>query len=135
MVWILVFMIEEVAGGSKHIVVVVEDEALIRIFICEALADAGFDVVEAQHADEALALLRLRAKEIHALFTDIHMPGSMDGMALAHLAQKSWPWVALLITSGQARPKPDDMPVASRFVSKPYHSEHVIDHLREMLVG
>jgi CheY-like chemotaxis protein len=120
---------------ADHVVVVVEDEEFIRVVICEALADAGFDVVETQHADEAASVLRSRAQEIHALFTDIHMPGSMDGMALAHLSRRSWPWIVLLIASGLAHPRSDELPEGSRFVAKPYHPDHVVDHLREMLVA
>jgi DNA-binding NtrC family response regulator len=122
-----------VAADRKFIVVVVEDEENIRLFVCEALTDAGFDVVEAQHADEAVAVLHARAREIHAMFTDIHMPGSIDGLALAHLSRRTWPWIALLIASGHARPKADEMPEASRFLAKPYHPDHVVNHLQDML--
>lgn len=114
--------------------VVVEDEELIRLVACEALAHAGFDLVETQHADEAIAVLGARAREIQAMFTDIHIPGSMDGLALAHLSRRMCPWVALLIASGRARPRPEEMPSGSRFVAKPYRSAHVVSHLREMVV-
>jgi CheY-like chemotaxis protein len=120
---------------NEHIVVVAEDEEIIRAVVCEALADAGFNVVETQHADEAVSVLQHRAEEIDALFTDIHMPGSMDGVALAHLSKRSWPWIALLIASGLARPRSEDLPEGSRFLPKPYHPDHVVRHLREMLTG
>ena len=120
---------------SKHVVVLVEDELLIRIDVLAALAEAGFDVVETEHADEAISVLRERASNIFAVFTDVHMPGSMDGMELAHLARRSWPWIALLITSGRARPEPGDLPGGSRFLPKPYDPDHVVDHLREMIAG
>ncbi len=128
-------MTEKTTAADKHIVVVVEDETLIRLFVCEALTEAGFDVVEAKHADAAVAVLRARAEEIHALFTDIHMPGSMNGLALAHLSRRSWPWIALLIASGLARPQLEEMPHGSRFLPKPYHPDHVVGHLREMLTA
>jgi CheY-like chemotaxis protein len=128
-------MTDRAAAGEKHIVVVVEDEAIIRIFVSEVLARVGFDVVQAQHADEAVAVLRARAEEIHALFTDIHMPGSMDGMALAHLSTRTWPWIAVLIASGLARPQAEEMPLGSRFLPKPYHPDQVVSHLREMLAA
>jgi two-component system, response regulator PdtaR len=128
-------MTERAASVDKHIVVVVEDETLIRLFVCEALTEAGFDVVEAQHADAAVAILRARAAEIHALFTDIHMPGSMNALALAHLSRRSWPRIALLIASGLAHPQPEEMPHGSRFLPKPYHPNHVVGHLREMLAA
>lgn len=113
--------------------VVVEDEILIRMAACQALEDAGFQVVETEHADEAIAILNARAQEIQAMFTDIHMPGSMDGMTLAHLSRQSWPWIALLVASGHARPGSHEMPEGSRFVAKPYDPDHVVGHLRDMI--
>jgi len=121
-------------NGTRTIVVA-EDEELIRVFVCQVLIDAGFEVVEVGGADDAVVVLRARARDIHALFTDIHMPGSIDGMALAHLSQRTWPWIALLITSGQARPRTDELPKGSRFLPKPYHPDHVVNHLREMLTA
>ena len=132
--WIDFEMIEKPAAVEKSVVVVVEDDELVRLLLCEVLMDAGFDVIEAAQADEATAILRKRAREIHALFTDIHMPGSMDGLALAHLSRREWPWIALLIASGKARPQPKEMPQASRFLPKPYKPSHVVDHLLEMIV-
>ena len=89
---------------------------------------------EAEHADEAVAILQDRAVDVHALFTDVNMPGSMDGMALAHHSQRNWPWIVLLISSGRPRPHAAQMPQSSRFLPKPYHPDHVIMHLQEMLV-
>jgi len=120
---------------EKQVVLVVEDEALVRLDACGALGVAGFDIIEAQHADEAVAVLRARPREVHAMFTDVQMPGSMDGVELAHLSRRTWPWIALLITSGQTRPRWEDLPQGSRFISKPYHTDHVVGHLREMIVG
>ncbi len=128
-------MNETAVADAKHVVVVVEDEVLIRVTVCEILADAGFEVVETEHADKAIAVLRGRAREVHAIFTDVHMPGSMDGLALAHLSRRTWPWIALLITSGRAHPRAEELPKGSRFLPKPYHPDHVIGHLREMIVA
>ena len=119
---------------ANCVVLVVEDEMLIRLGTCEALADAGFEIIDVQHADDAVAVLHDRGREIHAMFTDVQMPGSMDGVELVHLSRRSWPWIALLITSGQTRPRLEDMPQGSRFLSKPYHPAHVVTHLREMVV-
>ena len=118
---------------EKYVVVVVEDEVDIRLVVAEALADAGFDVHEAEHAEEAVSILRDRASGIHALFTDMNMPGAMDGLALAHHSRSNWPWIVLLIASGRPGPSLEHMPSASRFLPKPYHPDHVITHLREML--
>ena len=120
---------------QKLVVVVVEDEADIRLIVAEALADAGFDVFEAEHADEAVAILQERSRHIHALFTDVNMPGSMDGIELAHHSRRNWPWIVLLISSGRPSPQAEHMPPASRFLQKPYHPDHVIMHLQEMLIG
>jgi CheY-like chemotaxis protein len=66
-----------------HVVVVVEDETITRLVACATLADAGFHVLETDNIDHALALLRARAREVHAIFTDVHVPGSTNGLALA----------------------------------------------------
>jgi CheY-like chemotaxis protein len=121
--------------AQRYVVVVVEDEADIRLIAVEALADAGFDVYEAEHADEAVAILHERAREIHALFTDINMAGSMDGVALARHSHHHWPWIVLLLASGRPSPRPEDLPKGSRFVPKPYHPDHVVSHLRAMLTA
>ncbi len=126
-------MTKTALADRKHVVVVVEDEVLIRLVVCEVLAEAGFDVVGAGHADEAVDVLQARARDVRAMFTDVHMPGSMDGLALAHLSRRSWPWIAILIASGRARLLPEDMPEGSRFLSKPYHPGHVVAHLRDMI--
>lgn len=96
-------------GVNRHagpnLVLVAEDEELVRLVIAEALRDAGLEVMEAEHAEAALRVLEHHAARVHVLFTDIQMPGSMDGLALAHHISENWPEIALLITS--ARPQPD----------------------------
>lgn len=114
------------------VILVVEDEALIRMLATEALIDAGFRVIEATDAHEALDILQVRAKGIHGLFTDVHMPGSIDGVALVHEATCSWPWLHLLVASGKAMPSWAELPLACRFLPKPYELRHVIRHLHEM---
>jgi two-component system, response regulator PdtaR len=114
-----------------YVAVVAEDEELIREVAVEALEDAGFTVLAAQHAEEALKHLQEHVETIHLLFTDIHMPGEMNGLELAHHAKTSWPWVALLICSG--RPRPKSLPEGGRFVAKPYEVEALINHTRELV--
>jgi CheY-like chemotaxis protein len=104
---------------------VVEDEALVRLVAVEMLTDAGFDVVEARHAEAALAILGSQAAEIRLLFTDITMPGEIDGLKLAHHVRGAWPEIALLITSGERRPRLQELPLGSRFLSKPYTFDRV----------
>jgi CheY-like chemotaxis protein len=116
-------------------VLVAEDEELVRLVIAEVLRDVGFEVMEAEHAEAALSVLEHHAARIHVVFTDVQMPGSMDGLALAHHTSKNWPRIALLITS--ARPQPDQarFPKKSRFLAKPYRHSHVVQHIRELVAA
>jgi CheY-like chemotaxis protein len=117
---------------GQILVLVAEDEELVRLVIVEALEDAGFEVIEAGHADAALGVLQIHSARIHVLFTDIQMPGAMDGLALAHHTAKNWPKIALLITSARPRPDRASLPRKSRFLAKPYRHHHVIRHIREL---
>jgi two-component system, response regulator PdtaR len=112
-------------------VLIVEDEFLVRMDAVDFMRDFGFTVHEASNADEAIALLELNS-DIRAVFTDIHMPGSMDGLKLAHYVRGRWPPIKLIITSGHARPLVEDMPLGCGFVSKPYQLERVAADLRTM---
>jgi CheY-like chemotaxis protein len=112
-------------SSPKHFVVLlVDDEPLIRLLAADSLQDAGFDVAEAGSADEALAVLRSRS-DVGLLFTDINMPGELDGLELAELVHRSWPVVKLLVTSGKGlrAPLPDD----GRFLCKPYSMRAMTD--------
>jgi len=117
---------------SAKVVIVAEDETPIRSLAVEILSDAGFEVIEASHAEEALSALRSYTGTIHVLFTDIQMPGAMNGLALAHHVRSHWPWVALLITTGGEKPQAAELPEASRFLGKPYHSDCMLTHIREL---
>jgi CheY-like chemotaxis protein len=127
-----------VGGGSVAImpdqtfVLVAEDEELVRLVIVQALRDEGFEVMEVEHAAAALIVLESQARRIHVLFTDIQMPGTIDGLALAHHTSKHWPWIGLLITSARPRPDRPAFPEESRFLAKPYQHRHVIHHIREL---
>ena len=114
------------------VVVVAEDEPLIRMEMIEHLTDEGFEVLEARHAEDALAILEATADEVHILFTDVRMPGDMDGVALGHHVKTHWPWIGLLVTSAHPLNLLDDLPEGCRFVPKPYHPEKVVHHLREL---
>jgi CheY-like chemotaxis protein len=114
------------------VVVVVEDEILLRMLAVDTLTDAGFAVVEAQHAAEALAHLEAEAETVNVLFTDIQMPGEMDGLELAHHAFRHWPWIALMITSGAAHAASASLPDGSRFFAKPYILENIVAHIQTL---
>ena len=111
-------------------VVLAEDEPLIRFLVADAMRDAGFEVMEAEHAEEALGHLRSRAAIIHLLFTDIHMPGQMSGHALASYVAEIWPHIALLVTSGE--PPVAQLPPGSIFLRKPYEPLHAVAHARAL---
>ena len=108
-------------------ILVVEDEVLIRDFILEELEDAGFEVVSAANADEAIVILETQL-DIRLVFTDIDMPGSMNGMKLAAAVRERWPPIHLIITSGKGRPS--ELPVRAQFIPKPYIGRNVVDVMR-----
>jgi two-component system, response regulator PdtaR len=113
-------------------VLIVEDEFLLRMDAADFMEDAGFTVHQASNADEAIALLELH-DDIRVVFTDINMPGSMDGLKLAHYVRGRWPPVKLILTSGHAPPRDEDLPAGSGFFGKPYQLKRVADSLRAMI--
>lgn len=113
-------------------VLVVEDEALVRIDIVDSLVADGFLVFEAANADEAIELLHVNPS-IVAMFTDIDMPGSMDGLRLAAAVRDRWPPVVIIVTSGHRNVEVDQLPTEARFMSKPYDAGKVASSIREML--
>lgn len=116
---------------SQHVVLVVEDEPLLRINAVSLLEDAGCATLEAGSADEAISLLESNAN-IRAVFTDIELPGSMDGLRLAAAIRDRWPPVELIVTSGQIRVTNDELPVRGRFLPKPYTLEELAGELRAL---
>lgn len=114
-------------GGPIH-VLVVEDEFLCRLHAINLIEGAGYTAVEAANADEAIVILEAR-KDIRIVFTDIDMPGSMDGLKLAHAIRKRWPPIELILTSGHFHLSDDDMPKRGRFFPKPYRDQEIIASL------
>lgn len=112
---------------------VVDDDALIRMDALAILEDAGFETLEATHADAAVGLLHDRHPHLCLLFTDVQMPGRMDGFALARYAAERWPHISIVVASGHAKPGPGDLPEGARFIAKPFSARIVQDHLRSML--
>ena len=113
-------------------VLIAEDDFLIRMSVVEDMKDAEFHVFEAGNAEEALGLLEAHP-EIDTLFTDIDMPGSMDGLALAKAVRARRPDVTILLTSGYLKVALNDLPDQLPFFSKPYEISRVINHIREHL--
>jgi CheY-like chemotaxis protein len=121
-----------ISANSRLVVLVVEDEFLLRTNAAEMIADAGFDVVEAGDADEAIAILEARP-DIHVVFTDIQMPGSMDGLKLAHFVRGRWPPIKIIATSGRHKIQDGDLPEGSLFLPKPYSFDRISSTLREVV--
>src|SRR6267142_4291270 len=114
------------------VVLVVEDEMLLRMRAVDMVEDAGFTPVEAVDADEAVAILEARS-DIALLFTDIQMPGSMDGLKLAHAVHERWPPIKIIMVSGQMKLSKTDIPADARFFGKPLEATEMIAEMKDML--
>ena len=112
-------------------VLVVEDEALVRMGIVDYLEDQGFRVFEAENAEGAIGLLAT-FPEISVLFTDVDMPGAMDGFRLAAAVRDRWPPIEIIVTSGHARGNPADLPDRAVFLSKPYDPQLIAKTVRQL---
>ena len=113
------------------VVLVVEDEPLVRMYAVDVLEDAGLTVVEAATADEALGILEERT-DIAILFTDVKMPGSLDGFGLARVVHERWPKIMILITSGHFRPDENRVVAPGSFIPKPYPPAKVVATIRDL---
>jgi CheY-like chemotaxis protein len=118
-------------GNSTKLpaVLIVEDEPLVRIGAVNLIEDAGFEVIEAASADEAIGILECRS-DVRVVFTDIHMPGSMDGLKLAHAVRNRWPPIRIIVTSGRDLIAEQVLPEGGRFFAKPYNPIEILDALR-----
>ena len=111
-------------------VLVVEDEVLIRLAIIDALEDAGFEVVEAGSADDAIEIMN--EQTIYLLFTDIQMPGKLSGVDLAHAVSRRFPDAGIIVASGRLTPADINLPDAAEFFSKPYNFAEIIARLNAL---
>ena len=114
------------------VVLVVEDEMMLRMRVVDMVEDAGYIPVEAVDADEAMSILRSRS-DIVLMLTDVQMPGSMNGLELAHAVREQWPPIKIILASGQLKLSDSDIPQHSRFFGKPLQSDEIIAEMREML--
>jgi CheY-like chemotaxis protein len=117
---------------ARPFVLVVEDEMLLRMHAVDMVEDAGFTSVEAVDADEAVAILESRS-DIALILTDIQMPGSMDGLGLAHAVHERWPPIKIILVSGQSKAANIDIPADSRFFGKPLEDREMIAEMRNMI--
>ena len=116
---------------KKKVILVVEDEAIIRMGTVQILEDAGYAVVEAWNADVAIEILEGR-NDIRAVFTDIKMPGSLCGLRLVKAIQDRWPPILLIVASGLKVPAEDEFPRMARFIRKPYAPKQVLKVLDDL---
>jgi CheY-like chemotaxis protein len=122
-----------ISEAKRAVILIVEDELLIRMNAVEMIEEA-YEVVEAANADEAIAILERRL-DITVLFTDIQMPGSMDGLKLAAAVRDRWPPILIVATSGHVKLGPGDLPQGGRFLPKPYSPAEITIILRELIAA
>ena len=115
-------------------VLVVEDEPIIRLGIASSIEDAGYVVLEAANADEAISRL-VANNEVGVVVTDVDMPGSMDGIRLAHYIRRRWPPIQLLVISGKVGVVTGELPEGARFMSKPYQEPQLINTIAALARG
>jgi two-component system, response regulator PdtaR len=116
----------------EGVVLVVQDHPLVRIGVLEVIIEAGFETLEASSAVEAIRILEARP-DIHLVFTDAEMPGTMDGVELAHYIRNRWPPVKLIVVSGNGVTDPQALPGGARFFHKPYRETSIVEAMTGML--
>jgi CheY-like chemotaxis protein len=120
--------------NGKAVVLVVEDSTVIRMGAVDLVVNAGYEALEARDADEAIRILESRA-DIDLVFTDVQMPGTMDGIKLSHYIRDRWPPVRLMVASGKAILEESMLPQGSRFFAKPYCDHAIADAMALMLAN
>lgn len=114
------------------VILIVEDEMMLRMRAADMVEDAGYTPVEAVDADGAVAILESRS-DIALMMTDIQMPGSMDGLGLAHAVHERWPLIKIIVVSGRLKQPSIDLPADSRFFGKPLEAGEMIAQMRSMI--
>lgn len=117
-------------ASKENVVLVVEDDELIRMHAVDMVRDLGFETIEAANSDDAISVLE-KCADIDVIFTDIQMPGKLDGLDLVEIVRDRWPPIAVLVTSG--RVNHPDLPAGMRFVAKPYLSRELKIHLLALI--
>ncbi len=120
--------------AHRKVVLVVDDESIIRMVAADFVGDAGMTAIEASGAEQALAILE-RRDDVCLVLTDIQMPGSMDGLQFASIVGERWPQMPIIITSGRIRPSASEMPPHATFLSKPYFEESMVPALKKAAAG
>ncbi|MGE0213005.1 MAG: response regulator [Parvibaculaceae bacterium] len=117
--------------ATRDVVLVVEDDVLIRMDAADTIASWGFEVIEAANAGDAILRLEDR-RDVRIVFTDIEMPGPMNGIALAHEVRKRWPNVTIIVVSGRVAPAAGELPDRVPFLGKPYQPNDLMHALGRM---
>lgn len=117
--------------GGKPVILVVEDEPDERFLAAEMLEETGFAVIEAETAEQALAILNDRADEVSVVFSDVRTPGPIGGFELARIIGVTWPRVRVLLTSGDANDQPSDLRVSATFIPKPWRAPDILAWVEE----
>ena len=120
--------------ASGAVVLVVEDNHLILMSALDLVASAGYEGLAAANADEAIAILEKRP-DVKLVFTDIEMPGTIDGVKLAHYIRDRWPSIHLIVASGKEIKEESQLPSGSRFFSKPYDNASIVEEMARMLAA
>lgn len=119
-------------AAENHTIMIVEDEILVRQIGADVLEEAGYSVLEAGSATEALEIIE-KNPGIALVFTDVRMPGEMDGLDLATVVHDRWPNVRLLITSGHCRLGKTELPDSGQFLAKPYRANELVQQVENLL--
>jgi CheY-like chemotaxis protein len=120
-------------SSTEPFALVVDDNPMILMDACQILEDAGFRCHEAGTGDEAIQVIEQAAESVTLLFTDVEMPGGINGFQLASIVAERWPEIEIVVASGRMKPGPGDMPEKATFIGKPFSAQLVHDHLREKL--
>ena len=123
---------EQIVTHQKPVVLVIDDDELVRWNAVDILADHGFAIEEADCVEGAIRILESHP-DIQLVFTDIQMPGAIDGLELAHRVHRRWPHIRVVVTSGRLRPASSEMPDGGSFIAKPYGSERLVTEINHML--
>lgn len=118
--------------NGQAVVLIVEDSAIIRMGAIDLVVAAGYEALEASSADEAIRILE-RRDDIDLVFTDVQMPGTMDGVKLSHYIRDRWPPLKLIVASGAAILEESSLPLGSKFFSKPYDDNSITDAIAHLL--
>jgi CheY-like chemotaxis protein len=118
--------------AAEATVLVVEDEELARLIVADYLREGGFAVLESANAEQAIGMLE-QHEDVRAVVLDVVMPGTMDGIALAHLIHQRWPGIGLLVMSGKGVPKLTQLPPGTGFLPKPYFGPSIVGRVRAII--